>query len=258
MERLLTKYPEHCILEVNPNESVIEPIAGFSVTQHGLCDEDPNLRFTIAENGSQWTVVNHRNDPVSVHTFAIVCQDIALQTRLAFEDEVAAKQSRYLYYGATGLGIAGLFMNGNPDPGFTAREENRFWTSIFLLGTAAMLYTQRDVPQMFRIHKQDKLSNYYTKTQAQRRLDQTFIPIEQVNSEETTEVDEGSTEKVEHNAHTEDDTGEDTKPTPGEPSDFENQPPTTPESSAPAVDSVPSTTSGTNDSEVESASESEQ
>lgn len=178
LQRLLNKYPEHCILHVTPDESVTAPIAGFAIEEHGHCTVDPNLRFTLTENGSQWTVVNHRNDPVAIQTFAMVCQDIALQTRLQFEDEMAASQSRYLYYGAAGLGIVGLFMNGNPDPGFSAREENRFWTTIFLFGTASMLYTQRDVPQMYRIHKQDDLSNYYSKEQVERLLAKTFEPLE--------------------------------------------------------------------------------
>lgn len=188
MQRLLEKYPEHCILHVIPDESVTEPIAGFAIQEHGNCTVDPNLRFTLSENGSKWTVVNHRNDPVAIQTFAMVCQDIALQTRLQFEDEMAASQSRYLYYGAAGLGSIGLFMNGNPDPGFSAREENRFWTSIFLFGTAYMLYSQRDVPQMFRIHKQDDLSNYYSKEQVERLLAKTFKPLE----EPTPENDEQS------------------------------------------------------------------
>jgi hypothetical protein len=197
MQRLLEKYPDHCVLHVTPDESVTEPIAGFAIQEYGNCTVDPNLRFTLSENGSKWTVVNHRNDPVAIQTFAMVCQDIALQTRLQFEDEMAASQSRYLYYGAAGLGSIGLFMNGNPDPGFSAREENRFWTSIFLFGTAYMLYSQRDVPQMYRIHKQDDLSNYYSKEQVERLLAKTFTPLEEPTPESidaSTDTDTADTE----------------------------------------------------------------
>lgn len=206
LQRLLEKYPDHCLLHVTPDESVTEPIAGFAIEEHGQCTVDPNLRFTLSENGSRWTVVNHRNDPVAIQTFAMVCQDIALQTRLQFEDEMAASQSRYLYYGAAGLGSIALFMNGNPDPGFSAREENRFWSSIFLFGTAYMLYSQRDVPQMYRIHKQDDLSNYYSKQQVERLLAKTFEPLEESTPENVVESIDASTDSETDNAETTDTT----------------------------------------------------
>ena len=82
--------------------------------------------------------------------------------------------AKYLEWGATGLAVTGLFTMGNPDPGFSAREQNRFWTSVFLFGTAAILYTQRDTPFVYMTDTQSDLANYHSRDSVERILLKTF------------------------------------------------------------------------------------
>ena len=82
---------------------------------------------------------------------------------------------------------------GNPDPGFSAREQNRFWTSVFLFGTAAILYTQRDTPFVYMTDRQDDLANYHSRESVDRILLKTFgLPPDE---ETDTETDASSTEE---------------------------------------------------------------
>jgi hypothetical protein len=178
IERLHNKYQDHCLIVLHSNDSDTKsPISGVSFTEIGNCDVDPNLRFTVQENGSQWSVINNRQDTVSVHTFATVCEDLPLQARLNYEEKVSNRNARILYYGSVGLAVGSLFTTGNQDPGFSVREENRFWSSVFLLGSAAMLYTQRDIPYTYKIARQKDLQNYYSLNQVQKIIDRTFPPI---------------------------------------------------------------------------------
>ena len=178
IERLHNKYQDHCLIVLHSNDSdTNSPISGVSFTEIGNCDVDPDLRFTVQENGSQWSVINNRKDTVSVHTFATVCEDLPLQARLNYEEKVSNRNARILYYGSVGLAVGSLFTTGNQDPGFSVREENRFWSSVFLLGSAAMLYTQRDIPYTYKIARQKDLQNYYSLNQVQKIIDRTFPPI---------------------------------------------------------------------------------
>jgi hypothetical protein len=109
-----------------------------------------------------------------VQAFANVCEDIPLLLKLELEEQVANRNGQALQWGATALGVGGLFTMGNPDPGFSAREQNKFWTGVFLFGSAAILYTQRDMPFVYKTEQQTKLSNYHTREEVDRILLKTF------------------------------------------------------------------------------------
>jgi len=199
--RLQNKHGTTCIINIEPQDPKFESVvSGYSITEMGECTIDDNIRYSIKDNGKLWTVVDNEGDEVSVHAFANVCEDLPLLLSLEHEDNVARRNGKVLQWGATALGVAGLFTMGNPDPGFSAREQNRFWTSIFLFGTATMLYTQRDTPFVYMTDKQDDLSNYHSRDSVERILLKTFgLPPEEVtepqlNADTEVEMTESSTQ----------------------------------------------------------------
>ncbi len=167
---------ENSVAEETPSLDVPKPtiIDGYSIVDVGTCTIDETMRYTIKDNGSLWSVIDNQSNPVSVEAFANVCEDIPLLLRLELEDEIATRNGNLLKWGGTALGIGGLFTLGNPDPGFSAREQNHFWTGVFLFGTAAMLWTQRDMPFVYKTDRQDDLSNYHSRKEVERLLLKTF------------------------------------------------------------------------------------
>lgn len=167
---------ENSVSEETPSLEAPKPtiIDGYSIVDVGTCTIDETMRYTIKDNGSLWSVIDNQSNPVSVEAFANVCEDIPLLLRLELEDEIATRNGNLLKWGGTALGIGGLFTLGNPDPGFSAREQNHFWTGIFLFGTAAMLWTQRDMPFVYKTDRQDHLSNYHSRKEVERLLLKTF------------------------------------------------------------------------------------
>ena len=185
--RLQNKYGTTCVLEIAPHsEDSDSPVPGVYITELGTCTMDENIRYSIKDNGKFWTVVDNEGDEVSVQAFANVCEDIPLLLRLEHEKKVSRRNGKALEWGATGLAIGGVFTMGNPDPGFSAREQNRFWTSVFLFGTAAILYTQRDIPFVYMTDSQNSLANYHSRESVERILLQTFgLPLEDNSETET-------------------------------------------------------------------------
>ena len=200
--RLQNKYGTTCIINLTPqSEGETSPIQGVTLTELGDCTMDENMRYSIQDNGALWTVVDNEGDEVSVETFANVCEDIPLLLRLEHEENISRRNGKALEWGATGLAVTGLFTMGNPDPGFSAREQNRFWTSVFLFGTAAILYTQRDIPFVYMTDTQSDLSNYHSRDSVERILLKTFgLPPEEVEEtspgEDSTIDDSESTENI--------------------------------------------------------------
>lgn len=175
VRRLQNKYGTTCVLELTPQtEDTNGPVPGVRIAELGSCSMDDNIRYSIKDNGKLWTVVDNEGDEVSVQAFANVCEDIPLLLRLEYEENISRRNGKILEWGATGLAVGGLFTMGNPDPGFSAREQNRFWTSVFLFGTSAILYTQRDTPFVYMTDTQNSLSNYHTRDSVERILLKTF------------------------------------------------------------------------------------
>ena len=207
--RLQNKHGTTCVLNIAPQDPKVESVvSGYSITEMGACTVDDNIRYSIKDNGNLWTVVDNEGDEVSVHAFANVCEDLPLLLSLEHENNVARRNGKVLEWGATALGVAGLFTMGNPDPGFSAREQNRFWTSVFLFGTATMLYTQRDTPFVYMTDKQDDISNYHSRESVERILLKTFgLAPEEVEPQadegletETTDAAEEDAEQTERTA----------------------------------------------------------
>ena len=186
----------------NDHTQQVQVISGVSITDMGTCTADSSVRYSIKDNGSLWTVVDSQGVPVSVQAFANVCEDIPLLLKLDLEEQVANRNGQILQWGATALGVGGLFTMGNPDPGFSAREQNKFWTGVFLFGSAAILYTQRDMPFAYKTEHQTKLSNYHTREEVDRILLKTFGVEE--SSEDTTNEGVESTEAANTESNPED------------------------------------------------------
>ena len=188
--RLQNKYGTTCVISIAPqSEGETGPVQGVTITELGDCTMDENIRYSIKDNGNLWTVVDNEGDEVSVQTFANVCEDIPLLLRLEHEEKITKRNGEILEWGATGLAISGLFTMGNPDPGFSAREQNRFWTSVFLFGTAAILYTNRDTPFVYMTDTQSDLANYHSRDSVERILLKTFglPPTEETEESDTSE-----------------------------------------------------------------------
>lgn len=216
--RLQNKYGVTCVVNIEPvvetntqqedkeaktdHTQQVEIISGVSITDMGTCTADSSVRYSIKDNGSLWTVVDSQGVPVSVQAFANVCEDIPLLLKLDLEEQVANRNGQVLQWGATALGVGGLFTMGNPDPGFSAREQNKFWTGVFLFGSAAILYTQRDMPFVYKTEHQTKLSNYHTREEVDRILLKTFGVEE--SSEDTTNEGVESTEAANTESNPED------------------------------------------------------
>ena len=266
--RLQNKHGTTCIIDIEPQDPKLDSVVkGYSITEMGECAIDENIRYSIKDNGKLWTVVDNEGDEVSVHAFANVCEDLPLLLSLEHEDNMARRNGKVLGWGATALGVAGLFTMGNPDPGFSAREQNRFWTSVFLFGTATMLYTQRDTPFVYMTDKQDDLSNYHSRESVERILLKTFglppdeVADPQMNADteiETTEPAEQ--ENIETESTSEETTsGVETKPQTAEPSQ-KNETDNSSEGSDKSVeteqtDSTPKTESPDSKSEAKTATE---
>ena len=203
--RLQNKYGTTCVINLAPQSEGEEgPVQGVTLIELGDCAMDENIRYSIKDNGKLWSVVDHEGDEVSVQTFANVCEDIPLLLRLEHEENIARRNGEILEWGATGLAVAGLFTMGNPDPGFSAREQNRFWTSVFLFGTAAIFYTQRDMPFVYMTDTQSDLANYHSRDSVERILLKTFgLPTEETLQESNTAED---TKTVEDGTQVSDDT----------------------------------------------------
>jgi hypothetical protein len=186
--RLQNKYGVTCVINIEPavtptaETSTSEPptdivqqtISGVTITDLGTCTIDSSVRYSIKDNGSLWTVVDNQGTPVSVQAFANMCEDIPLLLKLDLEEQVANRNGKVLQWGATAFGVGGVFTMGNPDPGFSAREQNKFWTGVFLFGSATILYTQRDIPFVYKEKRQTILSNYHTREEVDRILLKTF------------------------------------------------------------------------------------
>lgn len=185
--RLQNKHGTTCIIGIEPQaKDIASPVEGISITELGTCTIDEAIRYSIKDNGRLWTVVDHRGDEVSVQAFANVCEDLPLLLRLEHEKQISHRNGKALEWGATALAVGGLFTMGNPDPGFSAREQNRFWTGVFLFGSASILYTQRDTPFVYMTDKQSDLSNYHSREAVERILLKTFgLPETEGNVEET-------------------------------------------------------------------------
>ena len=200
VRRLQNKYGTTCVLELTPQtEDTDGPVPGVQIAELGICKMDDNIRYSIKDNGKFWTVVDNEGDEVSVQAFANVCEDIPLLLRLEHEQNISRRNGEILEWGATGLAIGGLFTMGNPDPGFSAREQNRFWTSVFLFGTSAILYTQRDIPFVYMTDTQSSLSNYHTRDSVERILLKTFgLPPDESlqDTPSKTEADGSSTDTL--------------------------------------------------------------
>lgn len=207
--RLQNKYGVTCVINIElepavtptaetstsepPTDIVQQTISGVTITDLGTCTIDPSVRYSIKDNGSLWTVIDNQGTPVSVQAFANMCEDIPLLLKLDLEEQVANRNGKALQWGSAVFGVGGVFTMGNPDPGFSAREQNKFWTGVFLFGSAAILYTQRDMPFVYKTEHQTKLSNYHTREEVDRILLKTFGVAD--SPEESINEDVESTEK---------------------------------------------------------------
>lgn len=172
-----------------PHVYTVANLENIEIVEMGRCTIDDTMRYRLKDNGPYWTVVDNQDNEISVEAFANVCEDLPLLLRLDLEEQISYRNGKVLEWGATALAIGGLFTLGNPDPGFSAREQNTFWTGVFLFGTASMLYTQRDAPFVYKTDRQSDLSNYHSREEVERILLKTFG--EDVIEEEIDSTPEG-------------------------------------------------------------------
>jgi hypothetical protein len=177
IDRIIARHNVTCLLFVEQDNNIIK------IQDFGKCHPDKDMSMQIVDYQDSWRVYDHKNNMVDIHSFSKVCNDYTLQARLEQELVTTERSTKILKWTSTSLAIASIFPLKNEEAGFTAAEEDRLWTSVFLLATAAMVYSSQKIPNSMLSTKQSEVSNYYTKQEAQLIIDKRFPPSITVNEE---------------------------------------------------------------------------
>lgn len=214
LERLKGKHNLGCVLFLKYDGSKKITIQDF-----GECSPSKDLHFTIDEFQGKWDVYDQSNNIVPVDSFARVCNDYTLQARLEQEDRYLKRNTKILRWSAGTLALASFIPLRNESIGFTAREEARVWSFVFLMGSASVLYFSRNIPTQKVQEEQSTLRNYYSKTEVERILAQRFPPPpeEEPPAEELKDPQDDSEDKSEDKS--EEDDGAQNEETPVEEDD---------------------------------------
>lgn len=191
LERLKGKHNLDCLLFFGYDKTKKIEIQTF-----GDCSPSKNLHFSIDEHQGKWEVYDQSNNPVSVDSFARVCNDYTLQARLTQEDRYLKRNSKILRWSAGTLALASFIPLRNDSIGVSTEEEARLWSFAFLMGSAGLLYFSRDIPAQKVEEEQSSITNYYSRSKVERILAQRFPPIEEGAEAEVTDTnpEDGSIE----------------------------------------------------------------
>ena len=185
-ERLLRKHSLPCLFLVSTE--IVAEKKQYTITEFGQCKPSENLQMYIKNadgKNALWQVYDQYDKKVDVHSFANICNDYPLQGRLYQEEQHLIQTQKWIKWSSITLATLSIFPLSNQDPGFSSSEQARFWSSAFLLGSAAMLHYNRDVPAAYLKSQRSSLSNYYSQEQAQRIIDRRFPPKIEANTENT-------------------------------------------------------------------------
>ena len=172
IERARARHDADCLLLLERKEDKT-----LSIQDFGQCTPDENsLTMYIEDYRDHWRVYDQDQSLVDVHSFAKICNDYTLQARVEQEDVTVTRATKILSWGSAGFALASLFPIKNEEAGFTAAEQDRIWTSLFLLSTAALIYNSRHIPNNWKAERRREVSNYYTREEAQTIIRQRFPP----------------------------------------------------------------------------------
>lgn len=171
----------------------------YTIEKHGSCEADPDIVLVFHEQDKKdWYVSTPDDKPISVHNFAYIAQNYPLQARLHQEEKIMLRDSKILSWTWKVLAVSAVLPLRNNDAGFSAREEARVWTSVFLLGSAFIVYKAQDIPKEKLAYEQSKLAHYYNRNQVLSILERRYpTPVEttpmetpSVEPEDDTDLDE--------------------------------------------------------------------
>ena len=172
IERARARHDAGCLLLLERKKDKV-----LSIQDFGQClPDEKSLHMYIEDYRDHWRVYDQDQNLVDVHSFAKICNDYTLQARIKQEDVTANRASKILSWGSAGFAFAALFPIKNEEAGFTAAEQDRIWTSIFLLSSAALVYNSRNIPNNWKADQRREVSNYYTQAEAQTIIHQRFPP----------------------------------------------------------------------------------
>lgn len=203
LERLRGKHNLSCVLFLKYDEG-----KNIALQEFGDCSVSKDLYFTVDEFQGKWDVYDQSNNIVPVDSFARVCNDYTLQARLEQENRYLKRNTKILRWSAGGLALASFIPLRNDSIGFTAKEEARLWSFVFLMGSASVLYFSRNIPTQKVQEEQSSLRNYYSRAEVERILAQRFPPPKE---EITSEKDADGAEDAEQSNETSNETQEDSK-----------------------------------------------
>ena len=172
IERARARHNAECLLLLERREDET-----LSIQDFGQCvPDETSLNMYIEDYRDHWRVYDQDQQLVDVHSFAKICKDYTLQARVEQEDVTVQRATKILSWGSAGFAFAALFPIKNEEAGFTASEQDRVWTSIFLLSSAALIYNSRNIPNNWKAERRREVSNYYTREEAQTIIRQRFPP----------------------------------------------------------------------------------
>ena len=144
----------------------------YNCGEHHSGSTSTTLRSTQSTNGElslltkkddQWTVVNNKGRPIDAKTYGTIAKDAVVLLKV--EQELSAQRitTTSLTIGSGVLLLSAVIPLSTGDTSQSSIAEDRAWTSLFLVGSAAMLYTARSIPKRYVTDRQSELSNYTSK-----------------------------------------------------------------------------------------------
>ena len=117
----------------------------------------------LTQKDDKWAVMNNKGRPVDARTYGTVAKDAVVLLKVEQELKAQKLTSTSLAVGSGVLLLSAVIPLSTGDTSQSSIAEDRAWTSLFLIGTAAMMYSARSIPKRYINDRQYDLSNYTTK-----------------------------------------------------------------------------------------------
>ena len=185
IKKARTSYGAKCALHLKIEKQ------SWRLQPYGIC-YDPNRKLSVVEEGDTWNIIDNKKRPARAIDYAVLTQDNILMEILKNEEKQSFQMSRRLQIGAGAIAASAavpLLMMSDSD---IAKNEDRIWTALFLLGSAGIVYQSSKVPAQIKSTK--NISNYFPKSMVKAKIEETWpTPKEEppVDTVETTNEDDG-------------------------------------------------------------------
>ncbi|MEC7986246.1 MAG: hypothetical protein VX278_13860 [Myxococcota bacterium] len=183
IKKARTAYGAKCALHLKIEKQ------SWKLQPFGIC-YDPNRKISIVEEGDTWNIIDNKNRPARAIDYAVLTQDNILMEILKSEEKQSFQLSQRLQVGAGALAataVVPLLMMSDSD---IAKNEDRIWTSLFLLGSAGIVYQSSKIPTKIKSTK--SISDYFPKSLVAEKIEKTWpTPKEETDETEEAKSPEG-------------------------------------------------------------------